>query len=156
VATVSSGHNITTADKVDVYWSGGKRLGMTVTATTSTTISLDLGSGDNLPALSSAIIVSKIVDMSCVFTGNNVAAIAMSAQRQGCIRLRGSTTDYLTITPAADGAAFSWGRTDRQPGLRRRDRYGPLQQQGRDQHEPGPRGRALQRRLAREPHPSKE
>ena len=50
VVTVASGHGITDSDTVDVYWSTGRRYGVDVTATDSTTISIDLGAGDNLPA----------------------------------------------------------------------------------------------------------
>jgi hypothetical protein len=61
VLTVASGHGITDADTVDVYWAGGVRYGMDVTATTSTTISVNLGDGDNLPSQSTAITVATQV-----------------------------------------------------------------------------------------------
>lgn len=49
IATVSSGHGVTTNDTVDVFWNAGQVYGMTVTASDSTTISIDGGSGDDLP-----------------------------------------------------------------------------------------------------------
>ncbi len=80
VLTVASGHGITDSDTVDVYWSGGMRYGVDVTATTSTTISIDLGSGDVLPAASTAIVVTKQVDINTHIDGDNVQIIAIAAE----------------------------------------------------------------------------
>lgn len=78
VVTVSSGHGITTSDTVDVYWSGGRRYGCDVTAQDSTTISIDLGSGDNLPSTSTAIVVVKQVAANVFIDGDNCKLVAVS------------------------------------------------------------------------------
>lgn len=108
VATVGSGHGITTANLVDVYWTGGKRLGMTVTATGATTINVDGGSGDNFPVVSTAIVVSKVYALDCVFTGSDAAVIGIALERTGCVNLRGSTTNYLSVVFSAAGQAYIW------------------------------------------------
>ena len=79
VATVASGHGVTTSDKVDIYWSGGIRYGMTVTATTSTTISVDAGAGDNLPVATTALVVSKQVAINTAIDGDNIQIIGIVA-----------------------------------------------------------------------------
>ena len=107
VATVATGHGITTSDVVDVVWTGGKRVGCTVTATTSTTISIDAGSGDNLPVTTTALTVAKCTNLSAVLTGTNLVAIAISCQKACIVRLRGSTTDHLTVELAANGV-YIW------------------------------------------------
>ncbi len=53
ILTVATGHGVTTNDTLDVFWSAGRIHGMTVTGTTSTTISIDGGSGDDLPVVNS-------------------------------------------------------------------------------------------------------
>ena len=80
VATVASGHGITTSDKVDVYWSGGMRYGMSVTATTSTTISVDAGAGDNFPVAATAIVVTKQVSVNTAIDGDNIQVIGILAE----------------------------------------------------------------------------
>lgn len=77
VATVETGHGITDSDTVDVFWSGGRRYGMTVSATTSTTISVDGGTGDNLPAQDTAVVVAKQVRMDTAEIGDNLSVVAM-------------------------------------------------------------------------------
>lgn len=77
VCTVDAGHGITDADYVDVYWAGGVRYGMDVTATTATTISVDGGSGDVLPAVDAAVFVGKRYNLDCDFDGDQLAMIGM-------------------------------------------------------------------------------
>ena len=82
VVTVAAlpAHGITTSDKVDVYWSGGVRYGMSVTAQTSTTISIDLGAGDNLPIATTAVVITKQVSIGTAIDGDNAKLIAISAE----------------------------------------------------------------------------
>lgn len=54
VATLTTGHSITTGMVVDVYWSGGVRFGMDATVS-GNDVTIDGGDGDNLPAQSTAI-----------------------------------------------------------------------------------------------------
>ena len=80
IVTVASGHGITGSDTVDVYWSGGRRYGVDVTATAATTIDIDLGAGDNLPAASTAVVIVKQVVVNKAIDGDNVAIIGFLAE----------------------------------------------------------------------------
>jgi len=51
----SIGHGITVAHTVSVWWSGGERHSMTVSAVSGTAVSIDGGAGDNLPTLGTAV-----------------------------------------------------------------------------------------------------
>lgn len=53
--TGSTGHGVVDGDKLDVYWSGGCRRNMTVGTVSGNAIPIDGGSGDNLPALNTAL-----------------------------------------------------------------------------------------------------
>lgn len=77
VVTVASGHGITASDTVDVYWSTGRRYGVDVTATDATTISIDLGAGDNLPTQSTVVVVCKQVVVNKAIDGDNLAILAL-------------------------------------------------------------------------------
>ena len=83
IVTVSSGHGITISDTVDVYWSGGRRYGVDVTAQDSTTISIDLGSGDDLPTVSTAIVIVKQVAFNQAIDGDNLKIIGVSYEVAG-------------------------------------------------------------------------
>jgi hypothetical protein len=59
ILTVASGHGFNTSDRIDVYFSGGYRYGMNVTGTTATTVSIDGGTGTDLPALNATVTCMK-------------------------------------------------------------------------------------------------
>ncbi|GAG11403.1 unnamed protein product, partial [marine sediment metagenome] len=48
-------HGITIANTVAVWWTGGKRTGMTVSAQTGAAVTVDGGSGDNFPVLNTPL-----------------------------------------------------------------------------------------------------
>lgn len=79
VVTVASGHGITASDTVDVYWATGRRYGVDVTTAGATTLDIDLGSGDNLPAQSTAVVVVKQVVVNKAIDGDNVEIIGFLA-----------------------------------------------------------------------------
>jgi len=94
IATVASGHGITTSDLVDVYWDGGMRYGMTVTAAGSTTISFDGGAGDNLPILTNQIVVSKQIDITLSLDGDNAAIVGLLQKFADTSITAGSHVDF--------------------------------------------------------------
>lgn len=53
VVTLSGGHGVVNG-RVDAYWSGGKRIGMTATVAVNA-VTIDGGTGDNLPAQSTTV-----------------------------------------------------------------------------------------------------
>ena len=57
IVTLPTGHGITDSGTVSLSWSGGGRGDMTVTAYDATTVSVDVGDGDNLPAQDTAVSV---------------------------------------------------------------------------------------------------
>ena len=79
VVTVASGHGITASDTVDVYWATGRRYGVDVTTAGATTLDIDLGSGDNLPAQSTAVVIVKQVVVNKAIDGDNVEIIGFLA-----------------------------------------------------------------------------
>lgn len=80
VLTVATGHGVTTSNTVDVFWAGGRRYGVTVTATTATTISIDVGSGDNLPVVTTAIVVAPQVQINATIDGDAASIIGLSLE----------------------------------------------------------------------------
>lgn len=76
--TMGSGsHTITTSAVVDVYWSGGVRYGVTVGTVSGTSVPIDLGSGDNLPAQDTAVTVVVQKSINLAIDGDNVKIIGI-------------------------------------------------------------------------------
>jgi hypothetical protein len=86
VITMTSGHGFATSDKLDVYWSGGRRLGMTATVATNA-VTVDGGSGDNLPANLAAVTAMKPVEEPVVFDGDDVLGIEMYSDVAGTLSI---------------------------------------------------------------------
>jgi hypothetical protein len=95
ILTVASGHGITDADTVAIFWEGGSRYGVDVTATTSTTISIDLGAGANLPIVTTPIVVAKESEHVLAIIGNDIAVIAAGCDNRASINMRDSGDSTL-------------------------------------------------------------
>jgi hypothetical protein len=77
-ATLGGGHGITDGDTVDVYWDGGVRYGMVVGTVAGNSVPLtDSGDGDNLPAESTAIVVSPTVEVNLFIDGDEITLAAL-------------------------------------------------------------------------------
>jgi len=69
VVTVSLINGITTANPIDIFWSGGRRLGVTVTSvftTTSTAVTFSGGTGDILPTSGTSVTVDSTLKVQRV------------------------------------------------------------------------------------------
>lgn len=76
VATLSTGHGLTTGMVVDVYWAAGVRYGMDATVATNA-ITLDGGAGDNLPMESTAVTVVQQTAVEVNFDGDTLEIIGI-------------------------------------------------------------------------------
>lgn len=76
VLTMSSGHGITTGARLDVYWTGGSRYGMTVGSVSGTTVPIDLGAGDDLPANLTNVTAMVPTELPIVVTGDDAVSVA--------------------------------------------------------------------------------
>jgi len=108
ILTVESGHGITDTDTVDVFWSGGVRYGVDVTATTATTIEIDAGSGDNLPTVDSAITVAKLVEIDIDFDGDNLELIVALSNLRAHLDFQDSTPTSLEVVELTANEPWIW------------------------------------------------
>jgi hypothetical protein len=83
--TMVAGHGFITGNRVDLYWSGGHRYGMTVTVTVNSVV-FDGGTGDNLPVVNTDITAMKpqletfpvvAADLGALFVGCGAQAMAV-------------------------------------------------------------------------------
>lgn len=86
VATMAGGHGFATSDKIDLFWAGGSRRNMTATVSVNA-VTLDGGSGDNLPVVSTAVTAMKPHEVAFSVEGDDLVALAASSPQRGWIVL---------------------------------------------------------------------
>ncbi|MBN2024083.1 MAG: hypothetical protein JW809_14970 [Pirellulales bacterium] len=108
VATLGAGHGITDADKVDVYWAGGLRHGMDVTAYDGTTITVDGGAGDDLPAQGAALVVGVRQEIDVDFDGDDVQFLSAHCPERAHVDFQtgASVSVHAQELPAEE--AWTW------------------------------------------------
>lgn len=107
VVTLTAGHGLTSG-LFDVYWAGGVRRGMTGTIATNA-LSLDLGTGDNLPINLTNVTVSKPVMKEFRFDGDDMQLVMVYGAAPFVIMFSGDDDVPKTIfaKPSA-GMVDSW------------------------------------------------
>lgn len=108
VVTVSGGHSIGDGSKVDVYWTGGSRYGMTTGSADATTFAIDLGGGDDLPIATTAVTVCvhKVLDMA--FDGDEMDALAQQFNQDGRATFYDSGDAALASMYMTANNAYVW------------------------------------------------
>ncbi|WP_254512854.1 hypothetical protein [Anatilimnocola floriformis] len=104
VVTVASGHGILDTDTIDLYDADGLllRKDVDVTAVTSTTITIDAGTGTNLPTQGTAVRVAKQKVISPVFfDASGVQAFAVQLSVPGAVTA--GRVNFLSSVPASVG-----------------------------------------------------
>lgn len=104
--TMAAGHGITTGDRLDLYWTGGSRRGITVGTVASNAVPIDLGSGDDLPSTSTAITAMVPHFEDFVVTGDNVKSMVLYSSIAGQIVLVDSYD--AEVLAVSTGAASGW------------------------------------------------
>lgn len=107
VATLATGHGIQSGDKVDVFWTGGRRYGMTASVNVNAVI-VDLGTGDNLPALNAAVVVCKRQVVNAAFDPDDVTVLLVTATRRASIVFVDSTGATLLALDLGIGECCLW------------------------------------------------
>jgi len=108
VATLGAGHGLVQSDKVDVYWPGGIRHGMTVGVVSGDDVPIDLGAGDVLPAQSTALVVCKQTEINVDFDGDDVKILAIHATRRGHVDFQDSGSASLKEIDLAEAEPYVW------------------------------------------------
>jgi len=108
IVTVATGHGITTSDLVSVFWEGGSRYNMTVTATTGTTISIDVGSGTNLPVADTALVIAKQLSFPFPLVGNDILALSIKALNRCHVELLDGSSASLARYDMTASEGTDW------------------------------------------------
>lgn len=84
VVAFATGHGFSTGNKVDLFWSGGQRRNMTATVA-GDNVTLDGGSGDNLPVVSTAVTGMVPTEEDFTFDGDNAIFVMVGSPVPGFI-----------------------------------------------------------------------
>lgn len=105
VAAVTAGHGFITGNKLDVFWSGGQRRGMTATVS-SNNVTLDGGTGDALPPITTPLTVMKPVSEVLAITAADLKGLLVSSPKPG----------FVTFLDDADAVVFAVSITEANGG----------------------------------------
>lgn len=108
--TMASGHGITTGARLDLYWDGGCRRGITVGTVSGLSVPFDLGAGDNLPDNLTAITAQVPQEEELLVTGDSVQIIGAKSTRRGqLVFCEDDDTEVLAIEiEATNGGGYQW------------------------------------------------
>lgn len=113
----SGGHGITTAARLDIYWSGGSRRGVVVGTVSGTSVPFTAGAGDNLPIATTAVTASVPTEIAWPFDGTAISALAFYTDVIGTfVLVDGSNTELLAkVLPATGAYIWFTGSGDTNP-----------------------------------------
>jgi len=97
-ATLGAGHGISTGDNVDLYWAGGVQYDVTVGTVSGTSVPFDLGIGDDLPSASTALVVSKRVQVNAEIDGDNLELLALKQHYAQSNETASSHMDFQDVS----------------------------------------------------------
>ncbi len=112
VCSVASGHGLIVSDTVDVYWSGGMRNGMNVSAVSGDDVTVDVGSGDNLPTQDAAVVVTehKVIDVD--FDGDQLEILVASCNKRCHLEFTTDADASIKAVEIPAGEARMWFTSD--------------------------------------------
>ncbi len=110
--TMDTGHGITTAARLDLYWDGGQRYGILVGTVSGNSVPFTGGLGDNLPANLTAITAQVPTSINVVLVGNDIVGVYMglrnsTANAQVSFEATGPTPITVILLESAVGS-FQW------------------------------------------------
>jgi len=113
VVTVDdSGHSFEQDDRVDLYWDGGCRRGMSVTNVSVNAISIDGGSGDNLPTQDTDVVLIAPTELDVAVLGTNVQAILLYTEKLGQFSFCATGPTEHWQKELGEGKVFIWETGD--------------------------------------------
>lgn len=105
----STAHGMTDGDVMDIYWDGGRRYDVDVVAGTDTdNITFSGGTGDVLPAATTAVTVQEQLVIDIDFVGDNLKAIGALCTKRGHISFRDSGGSTLLSVDLIANEAWFW------------------------------------------------
>lgn len=109
--TMAASHGIITGDRLDIYWAGGHRRGMTVGTVATNVVPIDGGAGDDLPTAATAITAMVPVKRPFAFDGDDLqllAALSPALVKSVFTFVNSSLAELHFIYSPAGGVIHTW------------------------------------------------
>jgi len=107
-----TGHTFQVNDLVDIYWSGGIRYGMKVSAVDGNDFTAGgaggPGAGDNLPAAATAIVADEQVEADIDFDGDAMTLIMAHCSKRGHVDFMDSGSVSLKAVELPENEPWMW------------------------------------------------
>lgn len=106
--TMGGGHGITTGARLDLYWTGGSRRGITVGTVSGTSVPISGGAGDNLPTNLTSIIAAVPVEEAFPLDGDEAVVLGAYAGARGQVVFADDADAELLHIPFASAGGYWW------------------------------------------------
>lgn len=106
--TLAENHGIETADKIDLYWAGGRRYNVTVGTVSGTSVPISDGAGDNLPAEDAEVTAGIRVTLDTDFDGDKLAVLATVLAQRGRLEFYDGDDALQLGLDLVAGEFWSW------------------------------------------------
>jgi hypothetical protein len=112
--TMAASHGITTGARLDLYWTGGSRYGITVGTVATNAVPISGGAGDNLPAEDAEITAMVPVLETFVVTGADLEflQVGSAAPQATAVFREADTTLVLAVNTDGSRAGYVWESTN--------------------------------------------
>ena len=107
VAAMPDGHGIQTGDKIDVFWTGGRRYGMAATVA-GDNVTLAGGGGDNLPANGTSVMLCEETAVNAAFNPADLTAILVNVTNRTSVVFVDASAHVLLAIELDDGGCCLW------------------------------------------------
>ena len=107
-ATLGAGHGLTEGKVITIYWSSGRRFGVTVDSVNGCDIVFSSGKGDALPPDGTAILVAVERSLVARFSGAELVALLMSCPSRACVRFMASDESLMLVADLAANEPWAW------------------------------------------------
>lgn len=110
--TLAAGHGLEVNDIIDVYWAGGLRYGMKVSAVNGNDVTAGgtggPGAGDVLPAEDTAIVADEQVTLDVDFDGDKLEMIVVASSARAHIDFQDASGNSLEAQELSAGEPWDW------------------------------------------------
>lgn len=107
ILTLASGHGITVADTVNVFWSGGIRYGMEVTNVDGDAVTVDGGAGDDFPVVDTVVTAAPQITVDTDWVGDNTELFAVVCTKRSHVDVREAAVSAVARELVAH-EAWTW------------------------------------------------
>lgn len=110
--TLGTGHGISTGQKINIYWTGGRRYNVTVGTVNVNAVPISGGAGDNLPTEASSITASLVTTINLDVIANDISILAAHSEYAGDVTFFDVNDAVLHNVQLSANYAYIWNENN--------------------------------------------